>query len=121
MFPPIFEVCSASPEVAALLGSNPIRLFEFARATQSTPRPYATWASVAGSPENYLNQRPDLDRYVIQIDCWGSTSSQVRAVAQALRDAIEPVAYITAWRGEEVDADTALYRYSFDVDWLVQR
>ena len=41
--------------------------------------------------------------------------------SRALRDAVEPVAHIVAWRGESRDVDTRLYRYSFDVDWLVNR
>jgi hypothetical protein len=42
-------------------------------------------------------------------------------VALALRDAIEPAAYITAWLGEAIDPDTKNNRFSFQVDWIVLR
>ena len=42
-------------------------------------------------------------------------------MALALRDAIEPVAYITAWLGESIDPDTKNNRFSFQVDWIVLR
>ena len=43
------------------------------------------------------------------------------SIAAALRDAIEPHAHITRWGGSSRDEKTKRYRYSFDVDWHVQR
>ena len=121
MFPPLFATCAASPAVTALLGLSPTRLYPFEDPTQGTQKPYATWFIVGGSPENYLGKVPDIDRFIVQIDCWGSTATEARDVAQAIRDAIEPVAHITNWRGESNDTETKLYRYSFDLTWWVNR
>ncbi|MDA8485164.1 DUF3168 domain-containing protein [Pseudomonas resinovorans] len=121
MFPPIFEICKASAAVTALIGANPCRLYPFGEAPQGGQKPYAVWQTTTGLPENYLGQRPDLDSFGLQVDVYADTGFSVRAVAEALRDAIEPVAYITAWRGGGRDPETKNYRFTFDVDWLVQR
>lgn len=121
MFAPIFQVCRASPAVLALLGMSPTRLWPFGEAEPDSPLPYAVWQTISGSPENYINQVPDVDSYSLQVDAYATTASGARAVAQAIRDAIEPHAHIVAWRGERRDRETRLYRFSFDVDWIVQR
>lgn len=125
MYPPIFSICAAEAVVTALIGTEPVRFWAFGHAPQpGTPfyaAPYATWQSVGGLPENYINQVPDIDLHTLQIDAYSKTVDEARAVAEALRDAIEPHAHIVAWRGEDFEPATKLYRYSFDVDWLVPR
>lgn len=121
MYPPIFQVCSASAAVKALIGTNPVRLYPFDEAPQGVIYPYVVWQMVNGSPENYLGDRPDIDGYTTQVDVYADSATAARNVAKALRDAIEPAAYITAWRGESKDEATKKYRYSFDVDWLTPR
>lgn len=121
MFPPIYAVCAADPAVTALLGTAPTRFIPFGEVEQGTVKPYATWFVVAGAPENYLDKRPDIDRFVLQIDCWAVTATGVRNVAEAIRDAVEGQAYVISWRGEDRDPETQLYRYGFDVEWFVKR
>ena len=121
MYAPIFAVCFADAAVGAALGTAPMRLYSFGQAPQGSTAAYATWQSIGGSPENYLGDRPDIDQFALQVDCWAATVSEVRAVAMALRDAIEPHAHITRWGGESHDAATGLFRYSFDVLWHVSR
>ena len=121
MTPPIYSVCAANSGVTALIGSSPVRLYQFGEAPQGVSLPYAVWQIIGGSPENYLNQVPDVDGFSIQIDVYGSTASSVRNAAKAIRDAIEPTAYVTSYNGESRDYETKLYRYGFSVDWLVHR
>ena len=121
MFPPIFQFVAASPAVTALLGTAPVRFWPFGEAPQGATLPYAVWQRVGGTPENYISNVPDADGYSIQVDVYAATGSSARAVAAALRDAIEPHAHIVGWRGESKDAETKHYRFGFDVDWLVQR
>lgn len=118
---PILEVCAASAAVTALIGSNPVRLYLFGEASQNTTKPYAVWQTIGGSPENYLKTLPDADSYTLQVDAYAASAADVRAVAKALRNAIEPRAYVTSWSGEYKDPETNLYRFSFTVDWIVQR
>jgi hypothetical protein len=121
MYAPIFAKCFADAAVKALLGSAPLRLYLFGEATQGAVKPYATWQTIGGSPENYINQAPDIDSFALQVDCWGATAASAREVAKAVRDVVEQHANITSWRGESKDAATGLYRYSFDLDWLTPR
>ena len=113
----IFPTCAADPAVTALLGTSPVRLFPFGMAPAGVAKPYAVWQQVGGSPENYLMGVPDIDSVTLQVDVYATTTSSAKAVAAALRDAIEPVAHVVAWRGESLDAETGNYRVSFDVDW----
>lgn len=121
MAPPLFSVCAAASAVTALLGTSPVRLWPFGEAIQGAAKPYAVWQVFGGAPENYLGQVPDSDRFSIQVDVYAETVASARSVAEALRDAIEPHAHVTAWRGESRDTETRLFRFSFDVSWIVQR
>lgn len=121
IYPPIFATALASPGVTSLLGAMPLRLYLFGEATQATTKPYAVWQMIFGSPENYIGNLPDADDWGIQIDVYGTTASQSRAVALALRTAFEPVAYVTAYNGEFKESNTNLYRYSFQVEWITHR
>lgn len=125
MFPPLFAVLNASTAVKALLGSNPLRVYLFGEGppvgAATYAKPYAVWQTITGSPENYLAGVPDTDGFTTQIDVYADTPSAARNAAKAIRDAIEPVAYVAGWRGESREADTNLFRYSFDVDWLTPR
>ena len=112
MIAPIFAVCAASQAVRDLLGSNPVRLYPFGMQDDNIVYPYAVWQNIGGSPENFLNQRPDADRYSLQVDVYGDTDTDVIAAARVLRDAIEE---------QSRDPETMRYRYSFDVDWITPR
>ncbi|ANF84642.1 hypothetical protein A7J50_1203 [Pseudomonas antarctica] len=121
MFAPINAVCAADDGVKALLGSGPQRLYSFGDAAQDAPKPYAVWQTIGGDPENYLAGRPDIDGYTLQVDVYATCGKDARDAARALRDAIEPHAYIIRWGGESRDPVTKNYRYSFDVSWFVPR
>ncbi|MDT9643106.1 MULTISPECIES: DUF3168 domain-containing protein [Pseudomonas] len=122
MTAPIYEVCAQDPGVIALLGSGAsMRLYSFGEAPEGVAKPYAVWQLISGNPENYLAGRPDADGFTLQVDVYGTTGPSVRAVRDAIRDAIELRAYIARWGGEGRDPATKNYRTSFDVDWIVQR
>lgn len=121
MTPPIFSVVAASGAVTALIGNSPVRFFLFGEAPQAIQTPYCVWQTVFGAPENFLGQVPDLDSWSTQIDVYADTASSARTVAEAVRDALEPVAYVTSWNGESRDTATKRYRYSFDVAFITPR
>jgi hypothetical protein len=121
MYPPIFAVCRADSVVQSYLGVAPTRLFLFGEAPNGVAMPYAVWQDIGGEPSNYIADRPDMDRYTLQVDVYATSVAEARYISHALRDAIEPHACITSWRGTGRDPITKLYRYSFDVDWLVSR
>lgn len=120
-YPPIFQVAAADPGVTALLGTNPTRLYLFGMAPDTPAGTYCVWQVVNGSPENFLAGRPDAEAYGLQVDVYGTTAAAARAAGHAIEYAVELSATITSYNGETKDAETGLYRYSFDVDWIVRR
>lgn len=124
MYPPIFPAIRASAAVRALIGDNPVRFYQFGLAPQPVIKPYVVWRRVTGAPENFLDTRPDADSFTLQVDVYASPTQGVeltRNIAVALRDAIEPVAYITNWLGESIDPETKNPTFTFQVDWIVPR
>lgn len=120
-FAPVFATASAASAVTALIGSNPVRCYPAGEAPQGVALPYCTYQQVGGGPENYLNQAPDIDGSLVQIDVYAATVSSARAVFVALRNAFQPVAYVVGVREDGKDPDTNRVRISFDTDWLTAR
>ena len=124
-FAPVFATASASAPVKVLIGSNPVRLYPAAEAPAKGATgyalPYCTYQQIAGGPENYLNQSPDIDGSIVQVDVYGETVTSARAAFVALRNALQSSAYITSVREDGRDPDTNNVRISFDVEWLTPR
>jgi len=122
MYPPIFAAVNV-PGVRALLqdAGKELRFYLFGLAPQGVKYPYAVWRQVFGQPENYLGEAPDLDTFGTQIDVYANDPSSARAVAAALRNAIEPVAHITAWRGDGTDPVTNSKTFTFEAEWKTAR
>lgn len=122
MMPPIFAILDSSAVVRALLGAAPnMRLFPFGEASQNTPRPYATFQVVSGVPENYIGQHPDADSYRVQVDAWAETQVSANQLALAIRDAIEPHAYMVGSGSTTRDPETRAYRYMLDFEFKEYR
>lgn len=123
MFPAIFPAVDASSACRALLRApgGPTRFYQFGFAGEAPQKPYAVWQRAGGTPENYLGDLPDIDSLSIQVDVYAGSADSARAVALTLRDAIEPVAHITAWLGESVDPDTKNARFTFLCDFWTPR
>lgn len=124
MFPPLFNTIKNVAAVKAVLGSSP-RVYPHGRnPPKDSPLyavPYAVFQIITGTPENYIDCLPDADDFVVQVDCYGATVDSATDAARVIRDAIEPVAYVTRWGGQYQDPDTSLFRYSLDVSWLMER
>jgi len=122
MYPDIFEVLSADTSVAELLGSgSACRVYPFGVAPEKVTKPYVTWQTINGGPDNYLEGAPDIDNFQIQIDIWATTVTSARNVANAIQNAIQSQAYVTTLRGESRDSVTLSYRSGFDVSWFKPR
>jgi hypothetical protein len=118
---PVFTICASSAAVRECLGDSPVRLYPFGMTDDILVYPYAVWQNISGAPGMYLDRVPDYDAYSVQIDVYGDTDSDVISAAVALRDAIEPRGYVTRWGNQGRNPDTLKYRYSFDVDFIVNR
>lgn len=115
--PPLFATCAANAGVTALLGVGPTRLFPFGDAPENVAKPYATYQVLNGLPENYIDDPPDVDEWLIQIDIYADTVSAVMNVQRVMRRALEPHCYVTRLGGTGTEPSTKLYNTSFDVSW----
>lgn len=118
MLPPVFQTLKASPAVKDIVGTNPPRIYRHGDAPQNTERPYITWQLVSGVPENNLSDPPPVDRQSVQVDCWHQTDSGIELLADAVRDAIEPVAHMTGALIDAREPETKLYRISLAFDFF---
>lgn len=121
MIPPIMRICQADAGVHAVLGSAPVRVYAFGTVEKQPAAPYSLWQTISGQPGWFLGNRPDTDGYTTQHDVYAADPDSLLAAVKALRDAFEPYGYISRWGHQSKDPDTKLFRYSFDVDWLVPR
>jgi hypothetical protein len=120
MLAPVFTTLRAAAPVTALIGDPP-RVYRHGAAPENVTKPYATWVIAGDTPENELSAVPGVDRQVVQIDCWSLTDAGVEALAIAVRNAIEPVAHMTAIVTNIREPETLLYRIGLQFDWFVSR
>lgn len=121
MFPPIFQTLKASSRVKDIVGTNPPRIYRHQSAPQDTTKPYITWSLITTAPANNLSDLPPADRMPVQIDCWHQTDTGIEMLAQAVRDAIEPYAHMTAIVIDTREVETKLYRIGLQFDWWLMR
>lgn len=105
----LFALIKADPTCTALLGANPTRFFEFGTAPELEALPYATHQELTGTPLNLMEGSPSTDHIKTQIDVWGRTASETRAVTRAIRKAIDPTCLVTYFQNT-YDVESRLYR-----------
>jgi len=120
MLPPIFTILQSSFDVRSIIGDTP-RAYRHGEAPQNTTKPYVTWGMVTGTPENELSDVPSVDKITLQVDCWHQTDSGVEELARAVRDAIEPYAYMTGMPVNLRETETKLYRIGLQFDYWQSR
>lgn len=122
MLPQVFSILSGDTSVAALVGT---RIYRHGNAPQGVTAPYITWFVVSGIPENELSDLPRIDRYQVQVDCWSSNTgggdTQIEALAEAVRDAIEPHAHMVAVVANGIDYETQRLRLGMSFDFWTPR
>jgi len=102
----IFPLIKAA---TTLLGTDPVRFFEFGTAPKLEVIPYATWQELTISPFNTMEAPPSTDFIKIQIDVWGQTAEEARDVAHEVRRAIDQRGEIT-FGSNSWDEESNLYR-----------
>lgn len=121
MMPPVFQTLKASASVKNIVGTNPPRIYRHGSAPQDTTQPYVTWFVITDTPENNLSDLPPSDRIAVQIDCWHQTDAGIVTLAEAVRDAIEPVAHMTSMPANLREPETKLYRIALQFDFWLNR
>jgi len=99
-----------------LLGTSTVRFFEFGTAPELEVTPYATYQHLAQTPYNYLAGQPTLDRVKTQIDVWAGTAQECKAVAHAVRRAIDTTCRIQ-YISNSWDEESMLYRATLIVNY----
>ena len=92
-----------------LLGTQPVRFFEFGTAPALEKPPFATWQEITGTPFNYLEGRPSTDSVKVQIDVWATSTAECRAVARAIRRALDQNGTFSFYQNTW-DEESRLYR-----------
>ena len=121
MFPATFATLAANAGVTGIFGTSPCRIYPQGEAPQGVTLPYAVQQLVGGSPENYLDDVPDIDSARVQFDVYASTASAARAGAAAIRAALEGVGHVVSFNTDGRDPDTNNARYSFDMEFYTAR
>lgn len=107
----LFQLIKQSPACTAVLGDNPIRFFEFGTAPQLEQLPYATFQLINGTPFNKLSGPAGADQITYQIDAWAKSTSEIKALAHAIREAIEDSGYIVFFNTGK-DDESGLFRHT---------
>ena len=117
MLPLIYTALTGDATVAALVST---RVYRHGTAPQDVTAPYVTWSAPGGFAENAFDGAC-ADVFRVQVDCWSDTDAGVEALADAVRDVIEPLAHLNGYIADERDATTRRYRMSMAFDWIGSR
>lgn len=121
MIADIFPLLAANPAVTALVGTNPVRIFPFANAPQETEKPYVTYGTYNGIPQNYLDRVPDVDNLGTQINIWAESANDCLDLSIAIRDTLEPYGHMTSFQSLTRDPETQLFTAQLEFDFWKNR
>lgn len=118
MFPPVKQTLS-TPAVIAIVGD---RIAPFGEISQKEARPYLTWFIVSGQPHDNLSSAPCSDFTTVQIDCWSTDAQQCKALAEAVRAALDAVLVVNRVRlNLRETTGSRLYRVGLEADFITGR
>jgi hypothetical protein len=120
--PPVYDLLTADAGVMALLPAGEIKaIFAGGVAPDGTLPPYITWQVIAGQPENYLAERPDMDFFRVQLNFWAESRTPAKALYEAGVAALEEAAHQVSFNADERDPETLFWRRSADFNFWVPR
>jgi len=61
---------------------------------EGTALPYITYSMVVGTPFNKLAGRTGLEKKRIQVNCWASTYAAAKALAEAVKTALDSTSHL---------------------------
>lgn len=117
MIPPVYALLSGASAVTGIVAD---RIGAHGQVLPTETRPYVTWQMVSGAGELVLDKgRAPDDRVSVQVDCYHTSAAGLRALADAVRTALESDSYYTGLIADERDAETALYRLGMQFDFIL--
>lgn len=117
---PVVPILKTAPDVIALLGNNPLKVWEDIAPDHTRP-PYAVWQVVSGTPENHLDCPAHNDHVAFQIVVYDTDQRRAQQIRAAIRAALEDQCYVTSIHPGGYERDTKLYRRGFDANWWLGR
>lgn len=117
MMPPVYATLMADPTVAAMTGGR-------IRQDVGNPdegAPYIVWRLLSATPELTTKRRAPADRCSISVDAFARDEAEREALTAAARNALEPHGHILTIQSLGQDAETRLWRMTFDMDWFIAR
>ena len=119
---PVVPTLKLASAVTALLGTNPLRVFEDI-APHKTPHPYAVWSVVTANPENHLDCPANTDHVSFQIVVYDTQQKRASDIRAAIREALELYCYVTNIHPNYFEriADTNIFGRGFDANWFLDR
>ncbi len=118
MFPPVLQTI-ITPAVQAIVGE---RIAPFGEIDQDASRPYVTWFIVAGQPFDALAAPPCGDMTTVQLDCWSPDARQCRALAEAIRAALDAANVCNRLvLNRRETSGSRLYRIGMEADFITGR
>ena len=117
----IFSLLRDTPAVTALLGTKPLRFYPWSNAPEKSTKPYATYGTYNGVPENYVTNVPDIYNLGTQVDIWAESVDSCEDVFEAIRDALEPIGHLTSFQSVTRDPETNLYTARMEFDFWQAR
>ena len=117
MIPPVYETLMADPAVASMTGGR-------IRQDVGNPdegAPYIVWSLLSAVPEMTTQRRAPADRCSISVDVFARNEDERETLTKAARDALEPHGHILTIQSLGQDAETRLWRMTFDMDWFIAR
>ena len=116
---PVVPTLKLASAVTALLGTNPLRVFEDI-APHKTPYPYAVWSVVTANPENHLDCPANIDHVSFQIVVYDTQQKRASDIRAAIRKALEPHCYVTNIHPNHFEriADTNVFGRGFDAKFV---
>jgi hypothetical protein len=118
MFPQVYQLLHNAAPVAAIVGD---RIGAHGEIPQDATRPYITYSTVSGQPFDQLSGTPCGDVDSIQIDCWHQTDPGIRALAAAVRAALDAALICNRVRIDLREPDTRLFRVGIEADFITNR
>lgn len=116
----IMAVLRASAPLAMLVGD---RIWD-QRVPENLPTPittsYIISTVVSTTPENYLDQPPNVDLYTIQFDIFAQTKSQCKQILTVMRGLFSSIGY-EAFSQDFLDDATDLRRLVVNYDFFISR
>lgn len=117
MFPPVYQLLHNATAVATIVGD---RIGAHNEVPQDATRPYITYSGF-DQPFDQLSGAPCGDFTTIDINCWHQTDAGVRALAKAVRDALDVALICNRVTIDLREPDTRLYRVGIEADFITNR